>query len=415
MVGSALRFGAIVAPQVESKPAEPAPAGPSDWLYRAGAKIRLALRLRTVHPQVIGGEDMKTTPEFEDMESRRKRKELKWDPGLVVETKKLWDTADCGMRMKRDVYMDYHTSLFCFLTGQSDLATFASKAWDAAIDDWESDTQGWDDLHYEAFHDSVFEIIDLHTSHVSRFLYVRYAKAVVRGITNGIEGKRKWRQTWPHDKRPDECDKLLAALRAEVGVQETSDSGKDQKRVARAFKEWREETQEVPHEEEGEEEGDVAPGREGKLSMEMFEAALARRLKSAELLQSLKDVAVLTAMFRRCDADVDGRLSVSDLQAVLLGKSKSTMRSMGAVDMRRKPSGNTLMGSGRVMGSSRSMGSGREDLTKIVSNSCAPPTPEKPAAPQRSSSVKVAPQTQRPPSRMRGASSKVHNTRAQSA
>ena len=502
-MGSALRFGTLIAPQNESKPEEPTSTGPSDRLSRAGAKIRAALRLRGVggvNTQALGGEGMRMTLEqlfkkglemastdegaeedlddddaaaeqeeeeeeeeaaevgtvavaqattdrdgrkvqnearsggggsnntraktsteaaassspesakgksftsiaegmFEDIENKKKRKQLKTDPQLMQETRKLWDTADCGMRMNRNVYMDYHTSLYCFLTGQNDLNSFASEAWDAAIDDWESDTQGWDDLHYEAFHDSVFEIIDLHTTNVSRVLYVRYAKALVRGVTKVKQGTRKWRQTWPREKRPGVCDELLEVLRDEIGVQKGSDSSKDQKRVARAFAEWCDETRDIADDEEGGEAGDAAPGKKGKLlSMEMFEAVLTGRLKSAKLLECLKDVAVLTAIFRRCDADDDGRLSVSDVQVALLGSSKRAMRTMTSVAAKLTALGG-MSKSPSVKGFSADMlrrhSSGTinaEDLPKPSA-----PTSEKPSAPQRAvSSKSVAPP--RPPS-----------------
>ena len=62
-------------------------------------------------------------------------------------------------------------------------------AWETAINDWRGDTDEVRStykattLHYDAFRDSVFEIIDLHTTTTKASQYIGYLKLLVSEVT----------------------------------------------------------------------------------------------------------------------------------------------------------------------------------------------------------------------------------------
>ena len=108
--------------------------------------------------------------------------------------------------MHRAEYMDYHLSVYRYITRRDEERFEKIEAWDAALADWENDTAGLGALHYDAFFDSVFELADLHTASTRAKEYEKFVKKLAKGVTRpdaaAGRGRRKWRHTWPRDALP---------------------------------------------------------------------------------------------------------------------------------------------------------------------------------------------------------------------
>jgi len=124
-------------------------------------------------------------------------------------------------------YMNYHLSLYCFLEpldneGQTPLdayADLADVAWDTAIDDWDSDTQGRKTLDFNTFFDSVFELATCYADDRTAASFIRFLKELHRGVT--VENKeapsdRTWRFKHPATNDAHGCRAAVDTLRALV-------------------------------------------------------------------------------------------------------------------------------------------------------------------------------------------------------
>lgn len=88
-------------------------------------------------------------------------------------------------------YMDYHLSLYCFLeprdhpgcSPESALADSIDVAWETAMEDWESDTEGRKALDFSTFFDSMFELCTCYADDRTAASYARFLTELVAGTT----------------------------------------------------------------------------------------------------------------------------------------------------------------------------------------------------------------------------------------
>ena len=239
--------------------------------------------------------------DFEGDEAMRKREKIKRVRELRDIGRELWAVAtgatQGGEQMTRKAYMDYHLSVYKFLDGRdacaasaeytrsasssnpaSPVQTFYSKAngdvedmhsieemldaYESAIADWENDTAGQEvdgktdqvTMPFEAFYDSLYELVDLHTTTIKASDYVTFMRELADGITverraSGGDGDEKgachvWKYNWMAGAgaSEDQFHKLITAIKNKamsmLSRQWGAAARKDNKSIEQASKEW---------------------------------------------------------------------------------------------------------------------------------------------------------------------------------
>jgi len=141
---------------------------------------------------------------FETAELKAKRRWLRFKPEIRAQVSRLWDVAKTeGNKMAEAEYLDYHLSASHFLMEEfEDEAEFdESSAWETAMEDWQTDCKGKPWLSFDMFFESVFELADLWTNSVKLSEYVRFIKLLLRRATaaDPDSGKLRWTHRWPRE------------------------------------------------------------------------------------------------------------------------------------------------------------------------------------------------------------------------
>jgi hypothetical protein len=165
---------------------------------------------------------------FETADAIRERRALRRLPDVQAAVRKLWDVAHKWQnRIECAAYFDFHLSIFNYIIEQEEgcvpEAVDNFDAWDSALEDFTSDTTDSlkvykvRSLHFDAFADAVFELIDLYTPTTKAEQYIGYIKALHKSIVR----KHNWRHTWPVAPGDEAAvrlrDFVLMRLRAQIG------------------------------------------------------------------------------------------------------------------------------------------------------------------------------------------------------
>ena len=295
---------------------------------------------------------------FEDREAMEARRKLRLLPEVQTLVEALWSTAVPKgevPRMYLHQFLDYHLSIYHFLTEleaeeeedeedeevERDLEVDLYDAWETAMRDWRSDTAQvvstyrTEALHIDAFRDSVYELIDLHTDTLDGRQYIGYLKKLVDEITTVVDGdeagkgKRVWVHTWAKPKDGPIAQALREVLR---GSHEARDEGVAH--VTSRFGAWlasQEAERAAERAADGDADGDTTNEEQEPPATELTPrgfAAAFDTLKADKALGSLLppgglDQKGMMDLFRLFDADFNGGISLKDIIAVTLDGAKS--------------------------------------------------------------------------------------------
>lgn len=308
----------------------------------------------------------------EHREALAERRRLRLLPEIQECVSKLWAIGVKGhaQRMNLQSYMNYHLSVYYFVAAlEQGLAVCALdeeidlyEAWDTAISDWRSDTHAVahlksQTLHFDAFRDSVFELIDMYTTTTKPKQYIGYMRRLVKkiSIADELGTPVRWSNPWPKASDGELAAKVRAVLRPEP-LNSASGIRACEKTVERTFAAWleaQEAARRKARQEEAEEEGEELEDPDEGFTPydELTPHGLSLGYDAlAALHPSLPPdpgQRAIVSLMRVLDVDFNGTLSAADLKAAVLHKAKSEW--VAPKDSRRQGSKSGLAGLSKVI------------------------------------------------------------------
>ena len=279
--------------------------------------------------------------------------EMPRHPSLERLLKRMWAAsgiADSGVMMIQD-YLDYHLSMFRYLTEEEEQEKNTDEqkkdfdflaAWDAALDDWEDDTDGQEEkqLTYDAFCKSVLELASSYTSSDEPEDQLKFLERLLDGTTiaadeeaaklaklqrsvSDIKARSEWREfeielKWRHRWPARDDDAAETSRRVEALMDVIGGKGK----VAKVFKGWLKAAHATDPYLSASSWYEVLTGP--KCAGAGYEAVRHGSKNSMKFEFSLQQSHMqLLAVFRYLDADEDGRLTLGDVQTTFATFAKS--------------------------------------------------------------------------------------------
>lgn len=275
---------------------------------------------------------------FEDHGSLTRRRMLRLLPEVTTLVEEMWRACNPQMgRVSLASYADYHLSCFIYIQEKEtpgDSSIDLIDAWESAIDDWISDTQGSLDhvqkrvLHFQLFRDSIFELVDLYTPTLDGERYVAYLKVLIKAITVTRGGTREIRHRWHKAQPSRDATELCRALRDQLTEEQLEHP---EAAIESVYESWLEAQREAGHEsgDSSGNENDVECLELNETKVELnfngFLAGCARHLPSLASLPSDDDEARQRIdLFRRFDVDGSGLISRDNFKAVVLHDAPSS-------------------------------------------------------------------------------------------
>jgi hypothetical protein len=230
---------------------------------------------------------------------------------------KLWSMLQpVKARVQLPLYLDFHLSCYTYISGKEVPPTAPAdidlvEAWEAAMEDWQSDTEDAlelvhkRELHFHLFRDSLFELIDLYTPTTNPKQYIAYMRSLIASITHG----GRVRYEWAKPQRRGEAAEIVKALREELGGEAgaegwaaLSETDKEA-RVARKFTSWLEEG---------------CKGERAELPLTGFQLVCADLPPALRSPTTHAEATHLIDVFRHFDTDATGMITLSNMKDLLI-------------------------------------------------------------------------------------------------
>jgi len=288
-------------------------------------------------PSSVAASGLTAEGDFETPELKAKRRWLRFKPEIRKQIQQLWEVvATDGGRMPACEYLDYHRSAFAFVMSTEGNEFDESLAWETAMADFKSDGRGQPALTFDMFFESVFELADLWTNSVKVADYVRFIRSLRENTAvMSPSGKLEWAQQWPRELHTKACRRWLALARERwlesIPVPQPPQKGEWRRKrspvqrqvVPRRPKTEEEELQVAAR--RGMSDLGAVPGQDGlwpTLGLRAFREALKScSIVVGEAGTRSAEPSFAHALFRVCDADQDGVISLPDLEVALSASS----------------------------------------------------------------------------------------------
>lgn len=293
--------------------------------------------------------------EFETPALKAKRRWLRFKPQIREQIARLWEIVEKeNNRMLAAEYLDYHLSAYHVIKEEYEgMDAFdESEEWEAALTDLRDDLKGATTLTFELFFESVFELADLWTNSVRVNDYVRFLKLLVKKGTrvDPVTSKAEWVHRWPREPYTNACKQWVAIVREHwlslVAVKDKETSNKAKLSGARHGRGISDSTApvtrspprhalpRVPGQQNRKHSKQLVkaakvgmralgamPTEDGTwpvIRLAEFKAAIGEgkylpKAMRERVKADMKDRMFGHALFRWCDVDGDGRLSLEDL------------------------------------------------------------------------------------------------------
>jgi hypothetical protein len=152
----------------------------------------------------------------EELAALKARKEH--DGRVAALMRRLWAATQVGRAMALKDYLDYHLSMFVYLEKDGETLDGCAylDAWGSALEDWETDISGGEQLTFGTFRESVEELVEAYSqaeawagaepdggAETREQAFERVLRDIVAGTVeevagaDGGEAQARWRYRWP--------------------------------------------------------------------------------------------------------------------------------------------------------------------------------------------------------------------------